>query len=75
MRKIKIKVDNFELRLIIRALAEWRNTLIAENKSTEDLDELLIDISFTAVGIINIPTEKELIAAMEEMRENPLKSA
>lgn len=42
MRKIKIKVDGFELRLIIRALAEWRNTLIAENKATEDLDELLI---------------------------------
>ena len=34
-----------------------------------------IDISFTAVGIINIPTEKELIAAMEEIREKPLKSA
>lgn len=42
MRKIKIKVDDFELRFIIRALAEWRNTLIAENKPTEDLDELLI---------------------------------
>ena len=42
MRKIKIKVDDFELWLIIRALAEWRNTLIAENKQTEDLDELLI---------------------------------
>ena len=42
MRKIKIKVDDFELRLIIRALAEWRNILIAENKPTEDLDELLI---------------------------------
>ena len=42
MRKIKIKVDDFELWLIIRALAEWRNILIAENKQTEDLDELLI---------------------------------
>ena len=40
--RIKIKVDDFELRLIIRALAEWRNILIAENKPTEDLDELLI---------------------------------
>ena len=35
-------LDDFELRLIIRALAEWRNALIAENKPTEDLDELLI---------------------------------
>ena len=34
-----------------------------------------IDVYFTAVGIINIPTEEELIAAMEEMREKPLKSA
>ena len=42
MRKIKIRVDDFELRLIVRALAEWRNALIAENKPTEDLDELLI---------------------------------
>lgn len=35
-------LDDFELRLIIRALAEWRNILIAGNKPTEDLDELLI---------------------------------
>ena len=32
-------------------------------------------ISLTAVGIINIPTEKELIAAMEEIREKSLKTA
>ena len=42
MKKIKIKVDDFELRLIIRALAEWRNDLLKENKPTEDIDELLI---------------------------------
>ena len=42
MRKIKIMVDDFELRLIVRALAEWRTALIAENKPTEVLDELLI---------------------------------
>ena len=42
MKKIKIKVDDFELRLIIRALAEWRNDLLKENKPTEDVDELLI---------------------------------
>ena len=34
-----------------------------------------IDIYFTAVGIIYIPTEEELIAAMEELRDKPLKSA
>lgn len=42
MKKIKIKVDDFELRLIIRALTEWRNDLLRENKPTEDIDELLI---------------------------------
>ena len=35
-------LDDFERRLIIRALAKWRNALIAENKPTENLDELLI---------------------------------
>ena len=42
MKKIKIKVNDFELRLIIRALVGWRNALLAEDKPTEDLDELLL---------------------------------
>lgn len=42
MRKIKIKVTEFEERLIIRALCEWRNTLIREGKPTEDITELLV---------------------------------
>ena len=42
MKKIKIRVDDFELRLIIRALAEWRNSLLKEDKPTEDVDDLLI---------------------------------
>ncbi|MFR8003040.1 MAG: hypothetical protein ACLU62_08985 [Hydrogeniiclostridium sp.] len=42
MKKIKIKVDIFELRLLIKALAEWRNSLLAEDKPTEDVEELLI---------------------------------
>lgn len=42
MKKIKIKVNDFELRLIIRALVEWCNALLAEDKPTEDLDELLL---------------------------------
>ena len=44
MKKIKIKVNDFELRLIIRALVEWRNALLAEVKPTEDLDELLLSL-------------------------------
>lgn len=42
MRKMKIKVDDFEMRLIIRALVEWKNMLLAEGKPTEGIDELLI---------------------------------
>ena len=57
------------------------NTLIKRidvHNSTKDEHghkHVPIDIYFTAVGIINIPTEEELISAMEEMRDKPLKSA
>ena len=57
------------------------NTLIKRidvHNSTKDEHghkHVPIDIYFTAVGIINIPTEEELILAMEEMRDKPLKSA
>ena len=30
-----------------------------------------VDIYFTAVGMIDIPTEKETLATMEEIRTNP----
>jgi len=30
-----------------------------------------VDIYFTAVGMIDIPTENEILAMMEEIRENP----
>ena len=57
------------------------NTLIKRidvHNSTKDEHghkHVPIDIYFTAVGIINIPTEQELLSAMEEMRDKPLKSA
>ena len=34
-----------------------------------------IDIHFTAVGLISLPDEKELLELIEEIKENPLKSA
>lgn len=34
-----------------------------------------IDIHFTAVGLINLPDEKELLELIEEIKANPLKSA
>lgn len=30
-----------------------------------------VEIYFTAVGMIDIPTEQELLAMMEKIRENP----
>ena len=57
------------------------NTLIQKievHRSQTDDDgvkHVPIDITFTAVGIINIPTEKELLSAMEEMRARPLQTA
>ncbi len=30
-----------------------------------------VDIYFVAVGMIDIPTENEILATMEEIRENP----
>ena len=42
MRKRKFKVDNFELRVIVKALNELRNQLIADNKLTEDMNVLLL---------------------------------
>ena len=57
------------------------NTLIqrieVHRSQTDDdgVKHVPIDITFTAVGIINIPTEKELLSAMEEMRARPLQTA
>ena len=38
-------------------------------KGEDGLKHVPIDVSFTAVELTNIPVEKELIAAMDEMRE------
>lgn len=38
----KIKLDNYELKLVINSLNEWRNKLISENKDFEIVDELLL---------------------------------
>ena len=87
----KAEQEKIDLKVFLEAIRECTdlkeltptivNTLIKRievhnsEKGEDGLKHVPIDISFTAVGIINIPTEKELIAAMEEMRENPLKSA
>ena len=38
----KIKLDNYELKLIIYSLNELRNSLVAENKDYEIVDEVLM---------------------------------
>ena len=38
----KIKLDNYELTLIIYSLNELRNNLVAENKDFEIVDEVLM---------------------------------
>ncbi len=57
------------------------NTLIKRievHDSTKDENghkHVPIDIYFTAVGIINVPTEKEILKLMEEMKQDTLKTA
>lgn len=46
-----------DLRLVLRTLRE--------------MTDIKVDIYFTAVGMIDIPTEKEILATMEEIRNNP----
>ena len=38
----KIKLDNFELKVIINSLNEIRNKLLNQNKETDLIDELLM---------------------------------
>lgn len=38
----KIKLDNFELKVIINSLNEMRNKLLKQNKETDIIDELLL---------------------------------
>ena len=41
-KKYEIEVDDFEHRMLVQALSEKRNELIAEGKSTTDIDVLLL---------------------------------
>ena len=43
-RKTKIKFTDFECNLLINGMNEFRNILLAEDLSTEDVDELLLKI-------------------------------
>lgn len=75
-----------DLRLLLRTLREMTeineltptlvNSLIERievhnNDKSSGHCYVKVDIYFTAVGMINIPTEQEILAMMEEIRENP----
>lgn len=74
------------LRLVLRTLREMTdiqeltptlvNSLIERievhnNDKYDGHCHVKVDIYFTAVGMIDIPTEKEILATMEEIRNNP----
>ena len=42
MKKYKLKLDIYELKIIINSLNEFRNKLIRENENPDVIDELLI---------------------------------
>lgn len=84
MRTIKyhLALTDNEYSLIINSLNNLRNDLIAQGRYTDAVDDVLVEfigakkknfkiIYFTAVGMIDIPTEQEILAMMEEMQKNP----
>ena len=75
-----------DLRLVLRTLREMTdikeltptlvNSLIERievhnSDKSNGHSHVKVDIYFTAVGMIDIPTEKEILATMEEIRNNP----
>ena len=75
-----------DLRLVLRTLREMTdikeltptlvNSLIERievhnSDKSSGHSHVKVDIYFTAVGMIDIPTEKEILATMEKIRENP----
>lgn len=75
-----------DLRLLLRTLREITeikeltptlvNTLIERievhnNDKSSGHCYVKVDVYFTAVGMIDIPTEQEILTMMEEMQKNP----
>ena len=59
--KVVVELDDFEQRLMVSGLADFRNDLIREDKPTEDVDELILKV-------IDAPTKKEKRKADREAR-------
>ncbi len=84
LQEVKQKVT--DLRLLLRTLRELTdiaeltpalvNSLIERievhnNDKSSGHCYVKVDIYFTAAGMIDIPTEQEILTMMEEIRENP----
>ena len=59
--KAVVTLDDFEQRLLVSGLADFRSDLIRDEKPTEDLDELILKI-------IDAPMQKERRKADREAR-------
>lgn len=59
--KVVVTLDDFEQRLLVSGLADFRNDLIREEKPTEDIDDLILKV-------IDAPTQKEKRKADREAR-------
>lgn len=44
---------------------------IEVHSKNKEIEKVKVDIYFTAVGLFTLPTEKEMQAAMEDIRQNP----
>ena len=59
--KVVVTLDDFEQRLLVSGLADFRNDLIRGEKPTEDVDDLILKV-------IDAPTQKEKRKADREAR-------
>ena len=59
--KVVVELDDFEQRLMVSGLADFRNDLIRDEKPTEDVDDLILKV-------IDAPTQKEKRKADREAR-------
>lgn len=49
--KVVVTLDNFEQRLMVSGLMDFRNDLLRDEKPTEDINDLILKV-------IDAPTEK-----------------
>ena len=59
--KVVVELDDFEQRLMVSGLADFRNDLIRDEKPTEDVDDLILKV-------IDAPIKKEKRKADREAR-------